>query len=138
MTDNEIIQALVCCGKTHNERNDEYCKECHFKNYSPCVAFLCDRVIAHINLQKAYIETLKERIIVQKYKEIPLGNEVVYRIGWENAFVEAIKTEAYKEFAEKLKEKSDVTQVDAFHYAYVISDKDIDNLLAEMESESNA
>ena len=106
MTDNEIIKALECC------KEEEHCgEECPyyskaFKEKLSCLDAekgLTPMALDLIKRQKAYIETLKERIIVQKYKEVPLGNEVVYRIGWENALVEAIKAEAYKEFAERLK-----------------------------------
>lgn len=62
MTDNEIIKALKCCGRKHNEKNDTYCKECQFKNYLPCVAFLCDRTIDLINRQQAEIERLTTEI----------------------------------------------------------------------------
>ena len=101
MTDNEIIKALKCCGRRHNERNDTYCNECQFNNCLPCVAFLCDRTIDLINRQKEEINELKQLFVATEYKDIPVTMERVYKVGWDSALVEAIKTKAINEFMEK-------------------------------------
>ena len=116
MTDNEIIKALECCGRKHNEKNDTYCKECQFKSYLPCVAFLCDRTIDLINRQKAEIERLRE--IAN-----PKCQKCVSRT------IECAKSEAIKEFAERLKSKR---QWDTEFENMFVFDTDIDNILKEM------
>lgn len=80
MTDNEIIKALKRCGRKHNEKNDTHCKECHFKSYLPCVAFLCDRTIDLINRQKAEIEKYKNiKTTMDEFWDILLRCKVANR-----------------------------------------------------------
>ena len=47
-------------------------------------------------------------------------------------FLEQIKSEAIKEFWDRLSENADTTQLDAFHSAYLIKDEDAENLIKEM------
>lgn len=110
MTDNEIIKVLKRCGRKHNEKNDTYCKECQFKSYLPCVAFLCDRTIDLIKRQKAEIESLKHRKTELQIRNQELQHE---------------KSEAIKEFAERL--KCGVPQETG-----VIRCADVDTLVKEM------
>ena len=127
MTDNEIIKALEGCGRKHNEENDTYCEECQFKSYLSCVAFLCDRTIDLINRQKEKNESLK--VDLAKCS-IRLDN--LYKTADE------IKSEAIKEFAERLKET--ITNAINTYYNsngggyYLAEDtiEDIDNLAKEM------
>lgn len=59
-----------------------------------------------IELVEFLQEEIKKReaqLVVNEWKEVPMRDERIYRVGWKTAFVEEIKDEAIKEFAEKLK-----------------------------------
>ena len=113
LTDNEIIKALECC--------------CTYKGKCiDCPAFVkvdrsnCKQVllgaIEIITRQQAEIERLKK------------SNEMFTDIG---KMYSEIKSEAYKEFAERLKEKSS-SRFDYSELVFEISEYDIDNLVKEM------
>ena len=104
MTDNEITKALKCCGRKHNEKNDTHCKECHFKSYLPCVAFLCDRTIDLINRQKAEIERLNEKYSRMKFNLESLLAE------------RADHTEAIKEFSSRIERVLSLHPAQAKYY----------------------
>ena len=86
MTDNEIIKALECCGNIV----DSTCKECayHETYNASCVVRLMRNALDLINRQKAEIESLKHRKTELQIRNQELQHE---------------KSEAIKEFAEKLK-----------------------------------
>ena len=125
MTDNEIIKALECCA-------NNICSEC------PCRKMFCSENIAIayaldlINRQKAEIERLED---------------VVYRLTLHNNSLclldetqkKAIKSEAIKEFAERLKNKLTACSrtIDGVS-EYLILDVDIDNLVKEMTEKGGA
>ena len=92
MTDNEIIKALEICA------NNGDCKECainpHHGNYGYCTSLAIKAALDLINRQKAEIERL------QGYNE----NLLTANTALSNEILE-VKTEAIKEFAERLKEK---------------------------------
>ena len=108
MTDNEIIKALECCTADNN-----MCNHCPYDN--KCIDgkknLLEEDVLNLINRQKAEIEHFRE--ITKK-----------------------IESEARQEFAERLKamHRHNTTSV----VSLVTVFDNINNLLAEMESESNA
>ena len=130
MTDNEIIKALKCCGRKHNEKNDTHCKNCQFKSYLPCVAFLCDRTTDIINRQKVEIErsqktgeeavnffTRMETLYKIKCKDLEVAKLEAYR-----EFAELVKLEFYKEFDELIPS--------------IMADK-IDNLVKELKEKND-
>lgn len=113
MTDKEIINALEClCG-------DEIpCKDCAYKSD----AFACRRMTAIdaldlINRQQAAIERLTDYNENLQTANTALSNEIL-----------EAKSEAVREFAERLKDKS-LTKWD-YHDAVDI--EEIDNLVKEM------
>ena len=125
MTDNEIIKALKCCwnGECNNCPNQSNCAEIS----------VFDSVIDLINRQKAEIERLINRVSV--LAEIEKDYALKYGDDFDVSIVKKkIKSEARKEFAERLKAKSKKRVSDI--YGERIYFKDIDNLLEEMESES--
>ena len=150
LKDNEIIEALERCP---SHRECCFCnsvEECGSKRVLTTSALdLIKRKDAEIDIlirkketlrdeiaeQQAEIERLREELIVKDYKEIPIKMERVYRIGCGEACVEAIKAEAYKEFAEKLKQKGPLVISDSRGVRVMSWRKRIDNILAEMESE---
>lgn len=126
MTDNEIIKALECCGR-ESCFGCPYRGKCHLGN--PMIRDALDL----ITRQQAEIEKLKDanntfekafHIQEQNIKDwLPI-----------TVFNYEIKTEAYKEFAERLKE-------DIFNTEYHIDRyyrRSIDNLVKEMVGDDNA
>lgn len=98
MTDNEIIKALECCIKDPN------CEKCPAKD-EDCFINRPQIALDIINRQKAEIERLKEcPKCIYEYD----GKTTEYCVqGPCSNFktVEQIKSEAYKEFAKKLKKE---------------------------------
>lgn len=95
MTDNEIIKALECCVY------DDYAK-CHYDcPYKTNCRHLSKDAIDIINRQRAEIEQLKFEIA----KLLPEGCSYAIQVEVSNKLESQIKSEAVKEFAEKLKNK---------------------------------
>ena len=108
MTDNEIIKALECC-------SDSNCHECPIEG---CTDDIFRNALDLINRQKEKNESLK--VDLAKCS-IRLDN--LYKTADE------IKSEAIKEFAERLKEK---LQWDVEFDNKLVFESDIDNLIKEM------
>lgn len=47
-----------------------------------------------------------------------------------------LKTEIVREFADRLTDRADLTQLDSCNYAWLISQKEIDNLVEEMTEDN--
>ena len=130
MNDNDIIKALGCC------RNGSDCDGCRYgylrtKN-GLCVDTMHSDARALINRQKAEIERLNH-IRAELSKEIDkLRDMVAQNEGVLPRYEQLIKTEAIKEFAEKLKERAVPSVVGVRCYYNVVSTKGIDNLVKEM------
>ena len=140
-TDEEIIKALGCCIST---TTDEACGGCPFNKQK-----LCDKdqgaleryALDLINRQNSEIERLKEcpKCVYECDGEV---TEYCVQGPCSNfKTVEKIKTEAYKEFAERIKMsiKANVVEtlcndVKGVYNAECVLD-DIDNLLKEMVGE---
>ena len=123
MTDNEIIQALKCC---YDLDSSAICHQCPLYQTEECRdGYLGLQAYHLINRQQAEIERLEK---IRK-----ADNNLITSL---NKCYETAKAEAYKEFAEKLKEKcyEDFQETDEMLSPYV-TDDDIDNLLKEMEGE---
>lgn len=84
MTDNKIIEALDCC-------RIENCNECPHREYYNCREVLVQDVFSIINRQKEEIERLQNRC-----------EDCAGCTQWK-CDCSNIRTEAIKEFAEKLK-----------------------------------
>ncbi len=119
-TDEEIIAHLKCCAETHNCKGCVYSKHCDGEEH-------LINALDLINRQKAEIERLK-------------GSTIVNNIMKSQKIKRDAKSEAYKEFAERLKEEirldddCDYNCRDCCYECndYVIA---IDNLLKEMGGE---
>ena len=131
MTDKEILKALECCspGETYADCEKNGCPlylgitmGC---KYIDKENQLYSDALGIINRQQAEIERLEK---IRK-----ADNNLITSL---NKCYETAKAEAYKEFAEKLKEKcyEDFQETDEMLSPYV-TDDDIDNLLKEMEGE---
>ena len=124
MIDNDIIKALECCKK-------DDCDNCP-NNFGSCYANLSGYALDLINRQKSENERLKEcPKCIYEYD----GKTTEYCVqGPCSNFktVEQIKSEAYKEFAEHLKERWSNNYYDSPDVDF---DEFVDNLLKEMEDE---
>lgn len=127
MNDNDIIKALECCNKPANEGG---CLDCPLKEekHKGCSAVMIENAIDLINRQKAEIEGLQRRIVFWK-------EDLNYNPKKE-------RSEAIKEFAERLKESSFQCDISFGFYSEevvteAVSVLEIDNLVEEMTGEIN-
>lgn len=126
MTDNEIIKAYGCCNLSHDECGG--CDNCPCKIEGECIVpsgFELEREIFNLlNRQQAEIERLTA--------------EADMADGYEDALCERVRTEAVKEFAERLKEyveSYDVTTGYKITIVNAVEEETIDNLVKEMVGE---
>ena len=129
MTDSEIIKALECC-----KGADTDCWECElFDCCKVTVQEIMQNALDLINRQQALIKRLTSgKCVYLSDDEI---TEYCVEGPCPNYKTEAeIKAEAYKEFAERLKESAfTINQCEE-----ILFKENIDNLLKEMESDNNA
>lgn len=155
MTDNEVIKVLECC----LDSSPSTCKNCSLFNVTNST-MVCSKIATKFALD--LINRLKEKIEKLLYRNARLdveNNELQLEIKSCNAEIERLKntlddildrqailversekyakSEAYKEFAERLKEKSD-SRFDYSELVFEISEEDIDNLVKEMVGDDNA
>ena len=134
MTDNEIIKALECCIYHHGK-----CTSCplYAEVTTVCKEKKDNYVLDLINRQNAENDRLKKEV---EDKERAYNDEFCLRKEYQSKCREFLKekqttkSEAIKEFAEKLKEYSflDNLSLDGKETVYV---DDIDNLVKEMTEE---
>lgn len=107
MTDEQIIKALECCA---TDKTDD-CFRCPYDKmvYNPGYGWCADRcredALNLINRKKAEIESLKQIIDEQDKEIIRLQKRIIFWREDLNYQPEKIKSEAIKEFAERLKSK---------------------------------
>ena len=139
MTDNEIIKALECCCSAQVNA----CDDCPF--YERCYnnnERLEKEAIDLINRQEAENERLQNILIcfmdalgkVRKVDDIDEISLIPLMSELNKQYRSELKAEAYKEFAERLKAKSD-SRFDYSELVFEISEEDIDNLVKEMVGE---
>ena len=141
MTDDEIIKALECC---NSGRLKYPCEICPLR-MDDCEYILPKRALDIINQQKAEIERLK-----QENKEYCEDNRITaYQINKRDKEIRAlhnqlnglnfmdkqIKSEAIKEFADRLKDSADKTRIKIMETEKVVFYMDefkLDKLIKEM------
>ena len=117
LTDEEVVKALECCKDCSINLNFEIVQKIEDKNKEIL------ELIDIINSLKAEIERLKKEVSVARDAYISIQDRY-----------EHTKTEAYKEFAERLNEEAQIA--DCFDsYNMVVGTHFIDNLLKEMVGE---
>lgn len=120
MIDNEIIKALECCIRSAHRACEN--RDCPYfyktVKYSDCQEKLISDAKDLINCQKAEIESLQRRIVFWK-------EDLNYNPKKE-------RSEAIKEFADRLDEKGFPDDYIGEGVVYV---EDIDNLVKEMTGE---
>ena len=119
MTDNEIIKALECCS---GDGEISYCHKCKIYDIDNCQQILCQNALNLINRQQAEIERLQS--MCQTLAEC---RDEALRAGVKA--VRNAKSEAIKEFAERLKGK---LQWDVEFDNKLVFESDIENLVKEM------
>ena len=117
LTDEEVVKALECCKDCSINLNFEIVQKIEDKNKEIL------ELIDIINSLKAEIERLKKEVSVARDAYISIQDRY-----------EHTKTEAYKEFAERLNEEAQIA--DCFDsYNMVVGTHFIDNLLKQMVGE---
>ena len=147
-TDNEIKKALECCVKDDIlEADNKACLECPMNDDNACTFNLRKYTLNLINRQQAEIERLKncvksedEVMDIAKRTMEPLVKEITRE--QIDIAVKLSKTEAIKEFAERLKTEFSQYQReyrnvlnDEGACAMIIAKKGVDNLLKELVGE---
>ena len=128
MTDEQIIKALECCS---TDARENPCPKCAFYNKHRCSTLMLNAASDIINRQKVKIKSLKQIINEQDKEVLKLQNRIIFWRKNLNYQPEKIKSEAIKEFAERVKKHSfvDNLSLDGKETVYV---DDIDNLVKEM------
>jgi hypothetical protein len=145
MTDNEIIKALECCV------NNGDCRECALNpkkgNYGYCTGLAIKSALDLITRQKAEIERLHSILLSFTDEVHTWSNKKGYdttelsliSILDESKNIKAnIKAEAYKEFAEILKEHQRSYDLDNYHSFEAVEINVIDEILREKAGDSDA
>ena len=127
MTDNEIIKALECCTYHHGR-----CTSCplYAEVITGCQSTLFDNALDLINRQKAEIERLNEKITAKDENNYYFMGQL--RLAREKLLI--ARSEVIKEVEKRLKEK---LQWDVEFDNKFVFESDIDNLVKEMEVETN-
>ena len=144
ISDDEIISSLEVIATTRN------CSECKIRNCNwgdcNCSQITANAAFDLINRQKAEIERLKherEVLIEDIHHFVDKNNEqleeieklektISYLEGVCESTPDKVRTEAIKEFAEKLKQKSEYYENGQGWEGRICYDNDIDKLLKEM------
>ena len=128
MTDEQIIKAVDVC-KTGTCRGCPY----HVLGTAGCISILMKDVFGLINRQKAQIESLREENRILSHDADTAFQEGLNenRDLFKKEVEPEIKAEAYKEFAERLKERRRLNQMSIA----IVSKEDIDNPVKEMTEE---
>lgn len=138
MTDDEIIKALECCGTY-------CCNECFYYNDDLCIENMSKQAIDLINRQKAEVESVRRKALLEAVRKFAGHSDYhgdtilcILKCMAEGKEVKTarplnkkeIKTEAIKEFAERLKENYNV-----IFGRKAVSIADINSLVKEMTEE---
>ena len=132
LTDNEIIKALEDEIHLAEYVDSDYCSNVKLE--------IIKSALDLITRQQAEIEEFMKETAVTTL----LDDAVVYTPTLEdyNKFKKMFKSEAYKEFVERLKEKSGKVEMVCsgaiVQRDYTISEKTLDNLVKEREGDDNA
>ena len=103
-TDEQIIKALECCIAQENFEEIS-CEICPYERVCDCKEIVLQNALDLINRQKAEIENLKQIIDEEDREILKLQKRIVFWREDLNYQPEKIKSEAIKEFAEKVKEE---------------------------------
>ena len=144
-TDEQIIKAMRCV-----IGNGVNCSECEYQKALPfpsCRRMCAKNALDLINRQKAEKErledenyTLKNKIEIRDNLIEQLGSDIDIKYNTIYTMREKLKnskSEAIKEFAERLKEKADDYVLAEGEFETMIFENDIDDLVKEMTEEKS-
>ena len=162
---NDIIKALDICSKSTNgcSHSKYTCEDCYLNGQPMCSSVLLQDAIDLHTRQQAEIERLQKEVnlVSMQFQDIQerqeesqaeidkLNAENMLTMSERNAFrtsfydvlkqLKTAKSEAVKEFAERVKEfmHNKFKTLDEYEFEY-ITESDIGNLLKEMVGENNA
>lgn len=133
MFDEQIIKALECCIAREN-CEEVFCEFCPYERVFNCAGVMMQNAIDFINRQKARTKELEERI---SYLEESIDcSRKEYNRSLQK--MQQLKSEAIKEFAERLKEGEVYMRIEFPNTKntgtedYIVLSDDIDNLVKEM------
>lgn len=136
MTDNEIIKALEICSHRNGDLPCEGCPA--YSIAQMCMEDLMSDAFDLINRKNAEIERLQDELIISKGEEIKLHDDMcvlkdeLHRAKVEISkhfdYMDEAKSEAIKEFADRLKEH----RYGELHNRISFSVEYLDNLVKEM------
>ena len=131
MTDNEIMKALECCSTYKGKCTD--CPAFVKVDRSNCKQVLLGaiKIINHLQAENERLNNLcqEQNTEISRLQKVRIN---ILKVMREN--IEQTKTEAYKEFAERLKKKSKMRVSDI--YGKRVFTEDIDNLLNKLVGDS--
>ncbi len=140
MTDEQIIKALESCDTR------EWCNDCPLKDNDHCKDVLSNQSVNLINRQKAEIDELKSdlRLKTNDYNYLKAECEKIQKVSSDrtdrliNTVVNLknARSEAIKEFAERLKKKTYPFPC-AIGVENAVSIRTIDDLVKEMVGDKN-
>ena len=135
-TDEQIIKALECCSTDVQENP---CPKCAFYNKHRCSTLMLNAASDIINRQKVKIKSLKQMIDERDKETLKLQKRIIFWRDNLNYQPEKIKSEAIKEFAERLKRTSVGLEIgdDKKLRMTVVSTAAIDNLVKEITEEKD-
>lgn len=126
MTDNEIIKAMEWLERLKRDTDvSEWAESLKI-------------ILNEYNRQKAEIERLQTNeqiataVISESSAEIEELQRTITELQHKNKELKTAKSEAIKEFAERLTDKADLIKVNPFDSKWAISQDNIDNLVKEM------
>lgn len=136
MTDNEIIKAVGCCiGNTK-------CDECPMFRTQNCMNKVFGYALDLINRQKEKIKEFDEKLVIRRglidYQKAEIEQWKEEANKYQNLWciavddIEKVKSEAIKEFAERLKKLDVNTRMLYSSVVYELGEDDIDTLVKEM------
>lgn len=129
---NRIIKALECC-IAHENCEEVSCEFCPYERVLNCTGVMMQNAIDLINRQKARAKELEERI---SYLEESIDcSRKEYNRSLQK--MQQLKSEAIKEFAERLKEDEVYMRIEFPNTKsgtedYIVLSDDIDDLVKEM------
>lgn len=143
-TDEEVIKALECCAKPYCNNNNCPLHE-NTINTKDCITKLSENALALINRQRAEIERLHSEVKENTETIAFLKDQAV---GWSIDFcnlkakLDTTKSEAVKEFEERLKNDSckiiECNGITERVVSYQISPEGVDKIVKELTNENRS
>lgn len=144
-TDEEIVKSLEC--HAHRTERKLNCCDCGYIQYQDCSQRMSCDALDLINRLQEKDET-RHKVFETKCEELEISKaenerltirlrKAEHQLDDSMIMYNTIKSEAYKEFAERLKDKKARYNADNFYVIDYIPSKELDNLLKELVGDNN-